>query len=124
MRARGRAKARIVRSLLDEKDWRPRLELLARVYPGEYGRREVVPPAEPERKPMVTRHVFETGGKTLQEPTNFPISGDLTPPAEPKEQAAPAAPAAQRCPIVGIGKRVIGWTDVADGADPEEADLP
>ena len=88
MRARGRAKARIVRSLLDEKDWRPRLELLARVYPGEYGRREIVPPAEPERKPMVIKYVFETGGKTLQEPTNFPISGDLTPPAEPKKQAA------------------------------------
>jgi len=40
------------------------------------------------------------------------------------EQAAPAAPAAQRCPIVGIGGRVIDWTDVTDGADPEEADLP
>ena len=69
---------------------------------------------------MVIKYVFETGGKTLQEPTNFPISGDLTPPAEPKEQAAPAAPAAQRCPIVGIGKRVIGWTDVTDGADPRK----
>jgi hypothetical protein len=70
---------------------------------------------------MVIKYVFETGGKTLQELTNFPISGDLTPPAEPKEQAAPAA---QRCPIVAIGGRVIGWTDVTDGADPEEADLP
>ena len=73
---------------------------------------------------MVIKYVFETGGKTLQELTNFPISGDLTPPAEPKEQAAPAAPATQRCPIVAIGGRVIGWTDVTDGADPEEADLP
>jgi hypothetical protein len=35
-----------------------------------------------------------------------------------------AAPAAQRCPIVGIGGRMIGWTDVTDGAHPEEADLP
>jgi hypothetical protein len=43
-RARGRAKARIVHSLLDEKDWRARLELLARVFPDEYGRREPVPP--------------------------------------------------------------------------------
>ena len=67
---------------------------------------------------MVIKYVFETGGKTLQELTNFPISGDLTPPAEPKRQAAPAAPAAQRCPIVAIGGRVIGWTDVTDGADP------
>jgi hypothetical protein len=99
----------------------------ARVYPGEYCRREIVPPAEPERKPMVIKHVFETGGKTLQELTNFPISGDLTPPAESKEQAAPAAPAApaaQRCPIVAIGGRVIAWTDVTDGANAEEADLP
>jgi len=47
-RARGRAKARIVRSLLDEKDWRPRLEMLARVFPDEYGRRDIVPlPTEP-----------------------------------------------------------------------------
>jgi hypothetical protein len=46
-RARGRAKARIVRSLLDEKDWRPRLEMLARVFPDEYGRRDIVPPPEP-----------------------------------------------------------------------------
>ncbi len=43
-RARGRAKVRIVRSLLDEKDWRPRLEMLARVFPDEYGRRDIVPP--------------------------------------------------------------------------------
>jgi hypothetical protein len=44
-RARGRAKVRIVRSLLDEKDWRARLDILARVFPGEYGR-DVVPAAE------------------------------------------------------------------------------
>jgi hypothetical protein len=94
---------------------------LARVYPREYGRREIVPPAEPERKPMVIKYVIATGGKTLQELTNFPISGYLTPPPEPKEHAAPAA---QRCPIVAIGGRVIAWTDVADGTDPEEADLP
>jgi hypothetical protein len=49
-RARGRAKARIVRSLLDEKDWRARLEVLARVFPDEYGRREIVPlPVQPPR---------------------------------------------------------------------------
>jgi hypothetical protein len=96
----------------------------ARVYPGEYGRREIVPPAEPERKPVVIKYVFETGGKTLQELITFPSSGDPTPPAEPKEQAAPATPAAQRCPIVAIGGRGIGWTDVTDGAGPEEADLP
>jgi hypothetical protein len=99
------------------------VHLFARVYPDEYGRREIVPPAEPERKPMVIKYVFETAGKTLQELTNFPISGDLTPPAEPTKQAAPVAPVARRCPIVAISARVIGWTDVTDGADPEEADL-
>jgi hypothetical protein len=49
-RARGRAKVRIVRSLLDEKDWRPRLEILARVFRDEYGRD--VPPTEPIPSPM------------------------------------------------------------------------
>jgi hypothetical protein len=50
-RARGRAKAMIVRSLLDEKDWRARLELLARVFPDEYGRRDPVPPPPPPPEP-------------------------------------------------------------------------
>jgi hypothetical protein len=35
-----------------------------------------------------------------------------------------AAPAAKRCLIVAIVGCVIDWTDVTDGADPEEADLP
>ena len=86
MRARRRAKARIVRLLLDEKDWRPRLELLARVYPGEYGRREIVPPAEPERKPMVKRMSM-----TLREDVKSRQifqSRYLTPPAEQNQQAA------------------------------------
>lgn len=51
-RARGRAKARIVRSLLDEKDWRPRLEMLARVFPDEYGRRDIVPLPTAPASPM------------------------------------------------------------------------
>jgi len=46
-RARGRAKARIVRSLLDERDWRGRLEILARVFPDEYGRHEVMALPQP-----------------------------------------------------------------------------
>jgi hypothetical protein len=58
-RARGRAKAQIVRSLLDEKDWRARLELLARVFPDEYGRREPVPPppAPPPPPPDLSRKI-------------------------------------------------------------------
>jgi hypothetical protein len=58
-RARGRAKARIVRSLLDEKDWRARLEVLARVFPDEYGRREPVPlpPAPPPPPPDLSKSI-------------------------------------------------------------------
>jgi hypothetical protein len=58
-RARGRAKARIVHSLLDEKDWRARLELLARVFPDEYGRREPVPPqpAPPPPPPDLSKSI-------------------------------------------------------------------
>jgi hypothetical protein len=39
-RARGVAKAKIVRSILDYPDWRAKLEILARVFPDEYGRTE------------------------------------------------------------------------------------
>jgi hypothetical protein len=39
-RARGRAKIKIVRSICDGKDERVKLELLARVFPAEYGRTE------------------------------------------------------------------------------------
>jgi hypothetical protein len=62
---------------------------------------------------MVIKHVFETGGKTLQELTNFPSSGGRS-----------LLPPPQRCQIAAIGERVIAWTAVTDGADPEEADLP
>jgi hypothetical protein len=61
-RARGRAKARIVRSLLDEKDWRARLEVLARVFPDEYGRRDLVPlpPPPPEPPPDLSKSIRVT----------------------------------------------------------------
>jgi hypothetical protein len=58
-RARGVAKATIVRSILDYPDWRAKLEILARVFPDEYGRTEprfiVVPqpPALPMPPPIV-----------------------------------------------------------------------
>src|SRR5262249_32649714 len=35
-RARGKGKARLVRSIADADDWRAKLELLARVFPSEY----------------------------------------------------------------------------------------
>jgi hypothetical protein len=61
-RARGRAKARIVHSLLDEKDWRARLEVLARVFPDEYGRRDLVPlpPPPPEPPPDLSKSIRVT----------------------------------------------------------------
>ena len=72
MRARGRPKARIVRSRLDEKDWRPRLEVLHEFIPANMAAVRWSRPQSPERKPMVIKYVFETGGKTLQELPNFP----------------------------------------------------
>jgi hypothetical protein len=58
-RARGVAKAKIVRSILDNPDWRPKLEILARVFPDEYGRTEprvivVQQPPPPPMPPPIT----------------------------------------------------------------------
>jgi len=39
-RARGQAKAKLVKSILDSGDWRAHLEILARVYPDEYAKTE------------------------------------------------------------------------------------
>jgi hypothetical protein len=101
-RARGRAKARIVHSLLDEKDWRARLELLARVFPDEYGRREPVPPppAPPSPPPDLSKSIrvtcygapdvdlmqfMELKGKleAAGVKTDFPIIEDTQPPYAP-----------------------------------------
>jgi hypothetical protein len=119
-RARGKAKVKIVRSLLDEKDWRPRLELLARVFPDEYGRREIVPQVEQERPPTLLKVVLNTNGKTLEEITNFPIIESL-PPNEAKPPHADNKDAPQRVPQV-IAGHCVGWRDrdELDDADPEE----
>jgi len=125
-RARGRAKARIVRSLLDEKDWRPRLELLARVFPDEYGRREIVPQVEQERKPTFVKVVLNINGKTLEEITNFPIVDDLALRVQNEAKSQPADASnthvPQRVPVVGIGGKVVRWRDATDEQDATDAD--
>ena len=51
-RARGKGKVKIAESILNSDDVRVKLEYLARVYPNEFGRREVVPlPLEPPPPP-------------------------------------------------------------------------
>jgi len=38
MRAKGRFKARVCKSVIEDRDWRARLELLSRIYPDEFAR--------------------------------------------------------------------------------------
>jgi hypothetical protein len=48
-RARGRFKARVCKSIIEDRDWRARLELIARIYPQEFARTEpriIMVPAE------------------------------------------------------------------------------
>jgi hypothetical protein len=40
MRAKGRFKARVCKSIIEDRDWRARLELISRIYPEEFGRIE------------------------------------------------------------------------------------
>jgi hypothetical protein len=53
-RAKGRAKTKLVKSIIDSGDWRARLEILARVYPSEYARTEprVIIVQQPPAPPM------------------------------------------------------------------------
>ena len=37
-RAKGRFKARVCKSIIEDRDWRARLELLSRIYPDEFAR--------------------------------------------------------------------------------------
>ena len=73
-------------------------------------------------------NALNTGGKTLEEVTNFPIEDDLSPPkdeAKPKQPGNADTHTPQRVPFVGIGGKVIRWVDAPEqDADPEETDLP
>ncbi len=53
MRARGRFKARVCRSIIEDRDWRARLELLSRIYPDEFAKTEprVIVVQEPVHEP-------------------------------------------------------------------------
>ena len=50
MRAKGRFKARVCKSIIEDRDWRERLELLARIYPDEFARtaERTLPPVPQE----------------------------------------------------------------------------
>jgi hypothetical protein len=120
----GSVKVKIIRSLLDEQDWRPRLELLARVFPDEYGRREIVPQVEQERPPTLLKVVLNTNGKTLEEITNFPIIDDKSPPPdEAKPPPADNKDAPQRVPQV-IAGHCVGWRDRDELDDADAEELP
>jgi hypothetical protein len=53
-RARGEGKAKLVKSIIGSRDWRARLEILARVYPSEYARTEprIIIVQQPPAPPM------------------------------------------------------------------------
>jgi len=105
MRARGWFKARVCKSIIEEKDWRARLELLARIYPLEFARSAERPLPVEERKKFPIAILLTTNGKTIQEITNFPmIEGDPPAPAPPKDELP------TRRPIPTASGRVI-WTD-------------
>jgi hypothetical protein len=126
------------RSILDSDDVRVKLEYLARVYPDEFGRREVVPlPLQPPPPPPdLSRSIRVTCGgvdvgeymrlkgelKTIEAELkamgalpDFPVIDEppSTAPAQPESSDGHATQAegGGRRPIVGAGGRVIGWTD-------------
>jgi hypothetical protein len=144
-RARGVGKVKIARSILDSDDVRVKLEYLARVYPDEFGRREVVPlPLQPPPPPPdLSRSIRVTCGgvdvgeymrlkgelrtieselKAIGAFPDFPmVDAGSTAPCEPgssDDHTIQNKSSGER-PVVGDGERVIGWTDEAD----VEADL-
>jgi len=101
--------------------------LRTRAFSNEYGRREIVPQVEQERKPTFVKVVLNTNGKTLEEITNFPIVDDLA--LRAQNEAKPLADAdnahaPQRVPVVGIGGKVIRWCDATDEQDADPEELP
>jgi hypothetical protein len=110
MRARGWFKARVCKSIIEEKDWRARLELLARIYPRSAER--PLPPEPDEGKKVSIALVLNTGGKSLAEFVNFPMCDGSPPPAPEQEIEA-------RRPIPTASGRVI-WTD--EPLPPDDAD--
>jgi hypothetical protein len=107
-------------------DWRAASFLLERGWPLEFApvyRDQVTPPAPDEKKKVSVAFIFETGGKTIAELTNFPVHGDLSPPKdEPTSQEASSAHAPQRRPVVGAGGKVVRWTDASESQDEADAD--
>jgi hypothetical protein len=66
----------------------------------------MVPPPAPDEKKEISMHFFlDTGGKSIEELTAFPISGDFSPPPDTPAPEQVAATTNQSRPIVGIGAR-------------------
>jgi hypothetical protein len=130
-RARGRAKARIVRSLLDESDWRPRLEILARVFPGEYGRSETCPlPATPPPPIDMSRSVrFTVHGCGDVDVAQFfemklkleaaGIKTDFSVKAPESSAAHDSNNCDNRKPVI-VNGRLVGWREPDDNDDEDE----
>jgi hypothetical protein len=57
----------LVKSIIDDPDWRAKLELLARVYPEEYGRTADRPIKAESNKGLNVQVICDTGGKTMEE---------------------------------------------------------
>ena len=82
MRARGRFKARVCKSIIEDRDWRARLELLSRVYPEEFGRTEprilVVQQTPPEApQPAEVRYICTFNDRETR-PDEFNPSANRT----------------------------------------------
>jgi hypothetical protein len=104
-------------------DWKAASWQLERGWPLEFAliyREQATPPAPNEKKKLSLAVFLNTGGKSLQEITNFPII-ESPPPDEAKPPPADNKDAPQRVPQV-IAGHCVGWRDrdELDDADPEE----
>jgi len=64
----------MVDSTLDCEAWSARAWYLKRCWPREFGKTVERPlPGEPETKQISVAFILETGGKTIEELTNFPV---------------------------------------------------
>jgi hypothetical protein len=57
---------------------------------------------------------LDTDGKSIEELTAFPISGDLSPPPDTLAPEQVATTTNQSRPFVGIGGKLRGWTTEPD----------
>jgi hypothetical protein len=76
-RAKGRFKARVCKSIIEDRDWRARLELLSRIYPEEFARTADRPlPQEPQSKEPLLKFVLQYWRKNTRGTARF--SGEVS----------------------------------------------